>query len=155
MSNIATDIVNQFKKGHTSVSFLLSGPKGTGKKKIVEQVAEELLGKNSATLMSGLKWVECGLTEEAKKTFQKAIQSDFICEECSKHFNKVKELTDELGYASNMKEYKKNPEAYKGNVADISTVIRVAITGKSQTPDLYEILKLLGTDRIKERINRI
>ena len=70
-------------------------------------------------------------------------------------FNKVKELTEKLGYASNMKEYKKNPENYKGNVADISTVIRVAITSKSMTPDLYEILKLLGSERIKDRVAKL
>ena len=67
-------------------------------------------------------------------------------------FNKVKEMCDELGYASNIKDYKQAPEKYKGNVADISTVIRVAITSKSNTPDLYEIMRLLGLDRIKERI---
>ena len=70
-------------------------------------------------------------------------------------FNKVKELCDRLGYASNIKDYKKNPENYKGNVADISTVIRVAITSKSNTPDLYEIMKLLGLDRIKARIDML
>jgi len=70
-------------------------------------------------------------------------------------FNKVKELCDELGYASNIKDYKKNPENYKGNVADVSTVIRVAITSKSNTPDLYELMKLLGKDRILERIKMI
>lgn len=70
-------------------------------------------------------------------------------------FSKVKELTNELGYSSDMKEYKANPDKYKGNVADISTVIRVAITSKSQTPDLYEILKLLGKDRINSRIKNI
>lgn len=70
-------------------------------------------------------------------------------------FNKVKELTERLGYCANMKEYRKNPENYKGSVADISTVIRVAVTSLAQTPDLYEILKLLGKNRIKERIERI
>ena len=70
-------------------------------------------------------------------------------------FNKIKILSDELGYASDMKEYKVNPDNYKGNVADISTVIRVALTTKSQTPDLYEIINLLGLDRIKERINML
>ena len=70
-------------------------------------------------------------------------------------FNKIKMMCDELGYASNMKEYKNNPDNYKGNVADISTVIRVSITTKSMTPDLYEILKLLGIDRIKKRISLI
>ena len=70
-------------------------------------------------------------------------------------FNKVKELCDELGYASNIKEYKQNPSAFKGNVADISTVIRVAITSKSNTPDLYELMKLLGKVRIMKRVNSL
>lgn len=70
-------------------------------------------------------------------------------------FNKIKELTDELGYCSNMKEYKENPDNYKGSVADISTVIRVALTSSSMTPDLYEIMKLLGKDRIIKRINNL
>jgi len=62
-------------------------------------------------------------------------------------------MCDELGYASNMKDYKKNPENYKGSVADISTVIRVCVTSKAMTPDLYEILKLLGKERIEKRRN--
>ena len=70
-------------------------------------------------------------------------------------FNKIKELTDSLGYCSNMKEYKTNPDNYKGNVADVSSVIRIALTSRSQTPDLYCILKLLGKDRIKSRINNL
>ena len=70
-------------------------------------------------------------------------------------FNKMKLLCDELGYASNMKDYKLNPDNYKGNVADISTVIRVALTTKTMTPDLYQIMKLLGKDRIESRINII
>lgn len=69
-------------------------------------------------------------------------------------FNKIKELCDELGYASNMKEYKENPDNYKGNIADVSTVIRVALTSSSMTPDLYELMKLLGTTKIQERINK-
>lgn len=68
-------------------------------------------------------------------------------------FEKIKSLCDKLGYASNMKEYKENPENFKGNVADISTVIRVALTTKSMTPDLYEIMKILGKDRITDRFN--
>ena len=67
-------------------------------------------------------------------------------------FNKIKELCDEFGYASNMKDYKENPDKYKGNIADISTVIRVVLTTKYMTPDLYEIMKILGSDKIKERI---
>ena len=70
-------------------------------------------------------------------------------------FNKMKMLCDELGYASDMKEYKVNPDKYKGSVADISMVIRVSLTTKSMTPDLYEIMRILGEDRIRERISKI
>lgn len=66
-------------------------------------------------------------------------------------FNKMKELADKLGYAANMKEYKLNPDNYKGNIADISNVLRVALTTKATTPDLYSIMKILGKDTIKER----
>ena len=66
-------------------------------------------------------------------------------------FNKIKEMCDELGYASNMKEYKKNPENYKGNVADVSGVLRIALTSLANTPDLYLIMNLLGEEKVKER----
>ncbi len=69
-------------------------------------------------------------------------------------FTKVKEMCDSLGYASNIKEYKKNPDAYKGNVSDVTGVIRVSLTSKTNTPDLYEIMKLLGLDEIKERFTK-
>ena len=69
-------------------------------------------------------------------------------------FNKIKQLTEELGYCADMKMYKENPDAYPGNVADVSTVIRVALTTSSQTPDLYELLKLVGKDRIKDRFSK-
>ena len=69
-------------------------------------------------------------------------------------FNKVKELSSELGYCTDMKEYKANPDAYKGSVADVSTVIRVATTTSSMTPDLYEILRLLGKERINNRFEK-
>ena len=70
-------------------------------------------------------------------------------------FNKMKEMTDKLGFTSDMKEYKANPDKYKGSVADISNIIRVGVTTLNQTPDLYVILQLLGNKRIKERIAKI
>ena len=70
-------------------------------------------------------------------------------------FEKIKELCDKFGYASNMKEYKENPDKFKGNVADVSTILRVALTSKAQTPDLYEIMKLIGINRMKERFEII
>jgi len=67
-------------------------------------------------------------------------------------FNKMKELAEKLGYAGNIKDYKENPDNYKGNITDISMVVRVALTSKSMTPDLYDIMRLLGTDRMKKRV---
>ena len=52
-----------------------------------------------------------------------------------------------------MKEYKENPDKYKGNVADVSTVIRIALTGRTNTPDMYEIMKVLGKDRVIKRLS--
>ncbi len=70
-------------------------------------------------------------------------------------FNKIKELSSKLGYASEVKEYKNNPENYKGHVGDISMVLRVALTTKSMTPDLYEIMKIIGKDRIIKRFEKL
>lgn len=93
--------------------------------------------------------------KEEIKTICKTYMNKYFNEEDDKDtwFNKIKELCDELGYASNMKEYKENPDNFKGNVADVSTVLRVAITTRSMTPDLYEIMKLLGKERLEKRIS--
>lgn len=70
-------------------------------------------------------------------------------------FNKMKDVAEKFGYAREVKEYKQNPDNYKGHIGDISTVIRVALTGKRNTPDLYEILKSLGKERIEKRFSLI
>ena len=70
-------------------------------------------------------------------------------------FNKIKELTDKMGYCSNMKEYKENPDNYRGSTADISNVIRVALTTKLTTPDLYEIINILGDAEVRARFSKI
>ena len=68
-------------------------------------------------------------------------------------FQRMKDLCEPLGYTPNVKEFKKNPEAFKGHVGDVSTVIRVAVTGRRNTPDLYSIMILLGKDKVMERLN--
>ena len=70
-------------------------------------------------------------------------------------FSKIKDLCEPLGFTPNVKEYKKNPELFKGHVGDVSTVIRLAVTGRKNTPDLCSIMKLLGKDTVKTRINAI
>lgn len=70
-------------------------------------------------------------------------------------FEKVKELSNELGYAKEVKEYKENPDNYKGHVGDVSMVLRVALTSCSMTPNLYQIMKLFGKERVVNRFNLI
>ena len=66
-------------------------------------------------------------------------------------FDKIKELAGELGYAKEVKEYKANPDSYKAHVGDVSTVLRVALTGRTNTPDMYEIMQVLGKESIEKR----
>ena len=69
-------------------------------------------------------------------------------------FNKIKELSGRLGYAKEVKEFKENPDKYKAHVGDVSTVLRVALTARTNTPDMYEIMKILGKDRIEARFEK-
>ena len=66
-------------------------------------------------------------------------------------FDKIKELAGEMGFAKEVKEFKANPDMYKAHVGDVSTVLRVALTGRTNTPDMYEIMQILGKDRITKR----
>jgi len=67
-------------------------------------------------------------------------------------FERIKDLSEKLGYSREVKEYKENPDKYKGHVGDISMVIRVVLTTKAMTPNLYDIMKLFKKDRIINRI---
>ena len=66
-------------------------------------------------------------------------------------FDKIKELAGEMGYAKEVKEFKANPGVYKAHVGDVSTVLRVALTKRTNTPDMYEIMQVLGKDVIESR----
>ena len=70
-------------------------------------------------------------------------------------FDKIKEMAGQLGYAVDNKEYKKNPENFKGNVAKVCEFLRVAVTGQKNSPDLYEIMTVLGKEKVLERISLI
>ena len=70
-------------------------------------------------------------------------------------FDKIKAIAEANGYTSDMKAYRANPEAYKGNVADVSMFIRLAVTGKLNAPDMYSVMQILGKDKVVERINNM
>ena len=69
-------------------------------------------------------------------------------------FNKLKAVADKFGYASDMKAYKAEPEKYKGNVSHIAEIIRVAVTGRKNTPDLWTIMQILGNDSCMKRLDK-
>lgn len=67
-------------------------------------------------------------------------------------FNKLKEIADKHGFASDMKAYKANPDQFKGNVSDIAEIIRIAVTGRANTPDLWSIVHVMGEDQMRSKI---
>lgn len=69
-------------------------------------------------------------------------------------FDKIKSLAGQMGYAQEVKEYKANPDKYKAHVGDVSTVLRVALTARTNTPDMYEIMQIMGKDRIYKRFEK-
>ena len=93
--------------------------------------------------------------------FDKAIIADAlnrflnrfdIADDANTWFEKVKEITNDMGFTTDMKAYKADPTAFPGTVADISTFIRLAVTGKSNSPDLYTVMQILGYERTVQRI---
>ncbi len=70
-------------------------------------------------------------------------------------FDKIKDLAQEIGFAREVKLFKANPEHYPGHCGDVSTIIRVALTGRTQTPNLFDICKLLGKEKIKSRMEKV
>ena len=69
-------------------------------------------------------------------------------------FDKIKALAGEFGYAKEVKEFKANPGKYEAHVGDVSTVIRIALTGRTNTPDMYEIMQVLGADNVVKRLKK-
>ncbi len=78
-----------------------------------------------------------------------------ICDDSGVWFEKVKAITTELGFTTDMKAYKADPDAFAGTVADVSTFIRQAVTGKTNSPDLYTVMQILGYDRTVARIKAV
>ena len=87
------------------------------------------------------------------ETLNRFLEKFDIADDSNTWFDKVKAITTDMGFTTDMKAYKADPTAYKGTVADISTFIRQAVTGKTNSPDLYTVMQILGYDRTVARIN--
>lgn len=83
------------------------------------------------------------------------LESFSFDDDNSEWFNKIRDITDKLGYAVKPKDFKKNPDMYKGSVSDVSSVIRVALTGRTNSPDLWEIIHIIGEDEMRKRIENV
>lgn len=93
--------------------------------------------------------------ENTRKTIlSKYLESFNIDDDQETWFGKIRAITEELGFAVRPKDYKKNPEMYKGSVVDVSNVIRVAMTGRLNSPDLWEINRLFGDEKVRNRIKK-
>lgn len=117
----------------------------------------EYMYKNNFEVMSknydNYEFQKINDKNEIKEILQTYIEKYFdIKDDKDTWFNKIKDLAEEKGYSREVKEYKANPENYKGHVGDISTIIRVVLTTKHNTPDLYEIMQVLGKEEIIKRI---
>ena len=104
------------------------------------------------------------LTEQYPEQFDKAdikatiegfIKTFDISDDMNTWFEKIKEIGAALGYTADMKAYKADPTAFKGSVADISMFLRLAVTGKTNAPDLWTVMQILGYDRTIARLNKM
>lgn len=101
--------------------------------------------------------IEDEMPQEVSKEDAKAILEGYLetydhSDDQSGWFEKIRNMASEMGYAAKPKDYKKHPEEYKGHVGHVSTVIRIAVMGRSQSPDVWEIQQILGEERTKARI---
>ena len=135
-----------------------------GNKKPRKDIAKWSNVKNSIIYMYDKKFFEGNVTydyakisdkEEIRKILKSYVENHFdINDDKDMWFNKIKDLAEEMGYAREVKEFKANPENWPGHVGDISTVLRVALTGRQNTPDMYEIMQVLGKDSVIKRLEK-
>jgi len=91
--------------------------------------------------------------EDAAVILQKYLETYDHSDDQSQWFDKIRNIGSEMGYAAKPKDFKKNPDQYKGHVGHVSTVIRIALMGRSQSPDIWEIQQILGEEKTRERIS--
>ncbi len=91
-------------------------------------------------------------SDDVKEILSRYLETYDHSDDQSQWFDKIRAIGEELNYAARPKDYKKNPDQYKGHVGDVSTVIRIAVMGRSQSPDVWEIQQILGEERTKARL---
>lgn len=92
--------------------------------------------------------------ETRKIFFAKYFETYSHADESSEWFAKVKEITQELGFAVKPKDFKKNPDQYKGSIINITNMLRIALTGRANAPDIWEVSHVLGEDIVRKRLEK-
>ena len=93
--------------------------------------------------------------EDILAVFDGFLESFDASDDMNTWFDKIKAIADKNGYTPDMKAYKASPESFKGNVADVSMFLRLAVTGKMNSPDMYSVMQILGKEKVAERINKM
>ena len=97
--------------------------------------------------------VECD--DDTRKTFfARYLETYNHADESSEWFTKVKEITQELGFAVKPKDFKKNPDQYKGSIINITNMLRIALTGRANAPDIWEVSHVLGEEIVRKRLEK-
>lgn len=92
--------------------------------------------------------------EEAEKLLKLYLDSYDHNDDQVQWFEKIRMIAQENGYAAKPKDYKKNPDMYKGHVGDVSSVVRLAVVGRSTSPDIWELQQIMGEEKVKSRIKK-
>ncbi len=104
--------------------------------------------------VEGKQYPENMSTEDIKSVLKNYLSIYDEHDDQTEWFNRIKELSVSLGYAASPKEYKQNPDAFKGHVGDVSAVIRMAVTGRVNSPDMFTVMSILGKEKVLERIEK-
>lgn len=113
---------------------------------------DELFAKD---LETGYNFPEAIPGEEVKRLVSEYAKVYTHADDKDMWFARVKEFCEAMGYSKDVKTFKKNPGVYKGHVGDVTGVIRVAVTNRKNTPDLYEIMQLIGEKKVMERFEKV
>lgn len=92
---------------------------------------------------------------DIKATLSEFVKSYDESDDMNVWFDKIKAIGESLGYTADMKAYKASPESFKGSVADVSMFIRIAVTGKLNSPDMYAVMQILGKEKVSARIENM
>ena len=131
------------------------GGKKPRKDLAVWQDAKEYMGFFYDEYLQAPVFEEKFSKETIRTALEKFLAVYDYADDASVWFDKVKAITEEMGFTTDMKAYKADPSAFPGTVADISTMIRLAVTGKTNAPDLHAVMQVLGEARSRSRIENV